>query len=356
MRIEKLQQLLADEGKDAVIIKKRENKLYFGSLGGSGIYLVVTPSSAIQFFDGRYRQEIKDKTAGFENIEVPQGSYLPSIFGYFQKVGIKEVAIEPDGLSIGDYIKVAEACQVTIWQSQLTGLRAIKSADEIAKIQRACAVTDEIFAEMLPEIKVGMQENELGALIQYLSLKKGATAMAFDPIIASGPRSALPHGRPTQRAFQEGELISIDFGIVLEDYQSDMTRTVALGKLNPQLQEIYDVVKAAQQAASDFVKAGVTGQEVDAVARKIITEAGYGEYFSHGLGHGIGMGGDVPILNPASQMVLAENMVMSVEPGIYLPEIGGVRIEDDVWIHEGVGVPLNKTTKELLIVGEAIHV
>ena len=197
-----------------------------------------------------------------------------------------------------------------------------------------------------------MGENELGALIHYLALKKGASAMAFDPIVASGPRSALPHGRPTQRSFESGDFITIDFGIVLNDYQSDMTRTVALGEASQELKTIYQIVKAAQQAAADFIREGVTGQEVDAVARKIITEAGYGEYFSHGLGHGIGMGGDVPILNPKSQMVLKENMVMSVEPGIYLPGIGGVRIEDDVMIQNGVGVALNQTTKELVSVGE----
>lgn len=352
MRIEKIQQLLQESGKDAIIIKKRENKKYFGSLGGSGIYLVVTPSSQVQFFDGRYRQEIKDLTNGFENFEVPQGSYLPKIFEWLQQQGIKQLAIEPNGLSIQEYRAFSEEFAVEIWSHQLQEIRAIKSAEEIQLIRNACALTDEIFAELVPEIKIGMPENELGALIHYLSLKKGASAMAFEPIVASGPRSALPHGRPTERAFEQGDFITIDFGIVLNGYQSDMTRTVMLGEADNELQTIYQVVKEAQQAASDFIREGVTGQEVDAVARKIITEAGYGDYFSHGLGHGIGMGGDVPILNPKSQMVLKENMVMSVEPGIYLPGVGGVRIEDDVVIQNGIGVALNHTTKELVSVGE----
>ena len=352
MRIEKLQQLLNESGKDAIIIKNRENKKYFGSLGGSGIYLVVTPSSQVQFFDGRYRQEIKDLTNGFENVEVPQGSYLPKIFDWLNQQKMTDLAIEPNGLSIQEYRALADSFDVEIWSSQIQELRAIKSQEEIQLIQNACVVTDEIFAELIPEIKVGMQENELGALIHYLSLKKGATAMAFDPIVASGPRSALPHGRPTQRVFTAGDFITIDFGIVLDDYQSDMTRTVSLGEATQELRTIYQVVKEAQQAASDFIREGVTGQEVDAVARKIISAAGYGDYFSHGLGHGIGMGGDVPILNPKSQMVLKEHMVMSVEPGIYLPGVGGVRLEDDVVIRNGIGVPLNQTTKELLTVGE----
>ncbi|MBU5366536.1 aminopeptidase P family protein [Enterococcus devriesei] len=352
MRIEKLQQLVKESNNEAVIIKNKENKKYFGSLGGSGIYLVVTPTTQIQFFDGRYRQEIKDLTSGFENSEVLQGSYLPKIFEWLKKQKITKVAIEPNGLSIQEYQAFSENFEVTIWSKQIQQLRAIKSNKEIQLIKKACSMTDEIFAELLPKIKIGMKENELGALIHYLSLKKGASAMAFDPIVASGPRSALPHGRPTQRAFQSGDFITIDFGIVLDDYQSDMTRTVALGEPNQELREIYQVVKEAQQAAADFVKIGVTGQEVDAVARKVITEAGYGEFFSHGLGHGIGMGGDGPILNPKSETILKENMVMSVEPGIYLPGVGGVRIEDDVMIENKIGVPLNQTTKELLVVGE----
>ncbi|MDT2827623.1 MAG: M24 family metallopeptidase [Enterococcus viikkiensis] len=353
MRIELIQQLLTESGKDAIIIKNRENKKYFGSLGGSGIYLVVTPSSRVQFFDGRYRQEIKDLTEGFDNVEVPQGSYLPKIFEWLHQQKLTQLVIEPNGLSIQEYRDFSKEFEVEIWSSQLQEIRAIKSEHEICLIKQACVLTDEIFAELLPEIKIGMQENELGALIHYLSLKKGATAMAFDPIVASGPRSALPHGRPTQRTFESGDFITIDFGIVLADYQSDMTRTVCLGEAKSELMTIYQVVRKAQQAASDFIREGVTGQAVDAVARRIITEAGYGDYFSHGLGHGIGMGGDGPILNPKSQMVLKENMVMSVEPGIYLPGIGGVRIEDDVVIQNGVGVALNHTTKELLNVGES---
>ncbi|MHC5372799.1 M24 family metallopeptidase [Enterococcus sp. LJL120] len=352
MRIEKLQALLTAADCDAIIIKNKENKLYFGSLGGSGIYLVVTPSSQIQFYDGRYRQEIKEKTAGFENIEVPQGSYLPKIFEYLKAHQLTNLAIEANGLSLKKYIALTKEFTVALWQEQIMNLRAIKSAEEIAKIKAACQLTDEVFQEILPQIHAGMPENELGALVQYLSLKKGASGMAFDPIIASGPRSAMPHGRPTLRKFIAGDLITIDFGVILDNYQSDMTRTVALGQPSETLAEIYHVVKKAQQAAADFIQVGVTGHDVDEVARRVITEAGYGEYFSHGLGHGIGMGGDLPILNPASQTILQENMVMSCEPGIYLPEIGGVRIEDDVVIQNGRGVPLNKTTKELLIVGE----
>ena len=213
MRIEKIQQLLKESGKDAIIIKNRENKKYFGSLGGSGIYLVVTPSSQVQFFDGRYRQEIKDLTDGFENFEGPQGSYLSMIFDWLRKQGIKRLAIEPNGLSIQEYRSFSEVFEVEIWSSQIQKLRAIKSTEEIQLIKNACAMTDEIFAELLPEIKIGMQENELGALIHYLSLKRGATSMAFDPIVASGPRSALPHGRQPNEHLNRGILLRSILGL-----------------------------------------------------------------------------------------------------------------------------------------------
>lgn len=276
---------------------------------------------------------------------------MPKIIEWLHQQKIKNLAIESDGLSIKEYSCLSETFNVTIWSSQIQQLRAIKSAEEIQLIKNACTMTDEIFAELLPSIRVGMSENELGALIHYLSLKKGASAMAFDPIVASGPRSALPHGRPTRRLLEQGDFVTIDFGIVLEEYQSDMTRTVTIGEAPQELYTIYQVVKEAQQTAIDFIREGVTGQEVDEVARKIIDESGYGKYFSHGLGHGIGMGGDIPILNKNSQMILKENMAMSVEPGIYLPDVGGVRIEDDIAIQNGVAVVLNQTTKDLVNVG-----
>lgn len=350
-RVAKIQDLLLERNLEAVLIKNKENKHYFGSLGGSGIYLLVTPVAGIQFFDGRYRQEIKEQTNNFLNVEVPQGSYLPAILAYLKQQGLKDIAIEGAGLSLQEYLQLAEAVNVTVWAEELLTIRSIKSPDEIEKITAACQLTDEVFSELLPKIHVGMTENELGAWIHYLALKKGASKMAFEPIVASGNRGALPHGRPTKRKFQQGELITIDFGVVLEQYQSDMTRTVALGQPTNQLLEIYELVKKAQAAAVAAIAPGKTGSHIDAVARKIIDEAGYGTAFSHGLGHGIGLGGDLPILNPASEKVLAEGMVMSCEPGIYLPEIGGVRIEDDVVLSNGRGIPLNQTTKELLIVG-----
>lgn len=352
-KLDQVRELLHADAAEGVLIKTKHNKQYLGGLGGSGVYLLITPTQSFQILDGRYIQEANQLTTQYENIVVPQGSYLPRIIELLKELQIKNLAIESAGFSIQDYLFLTEqGLTIQLWTDELTTIRGIKTEAEIEKIRAACALTDEVFAEILPAIKVGMQENELGALIQYLSLKKGATGMAFDLIIASGPRSAMPHGRPTTRKFEQGDLITIDFGVVLDGYQSDMTRTVALGEPSAELRKVYDIVLAAQLAGIDAIKAGATALDVDQAARSIIEAADYGPYFSHGLGHGIGMGGDMPILNARSTTVLADHMVMSCEPGIYIADVGGVRIEDDVVIIDGIGVPLNQTTKELLIVGE----
>lgn len=346
-----IQELLKQQAISAVIIKSPENKRYLKSLTGSGVYLVITPDESYQFFDGRYRQEIQESTQGFKNIEVPQGEYLPAIISWLGEAGQK-IAIEPVGISIKEYSQLCQNYTVVVWQEVFQRLRSIKSQKEIEKIQAACLLTDEIFAEILPKIHVGMEENELAAWIHFLAIKGGASGMAFPPIVASGERSALPHGRATKRTFANGDFLIIDFGVVLDGYQSDMTRTVAIGTVEKELASVYAVVKEAQLTAIAEIAPGKSGGMIDASARKVIEAAGYGEYFNHGLGHGIGLGGDWPILNPTSEILIEESMVMSCEPGIYLPKVGGVRIEDDVVVVNGSGISLNKTTKELLIVGE----
>ena len=199
-----------------------------------------------------------------------------------------------------------------------------------------------------------MSEYEISALVQYYSIASGAQQMSFDTIVATGERTALPHGRPTSRKVKAHEPIMIDFGIQYQNYQSDMTRMCFIGEPDPKIKEIYDVVLKAQLAGLGAIKAGAKGKDVDKAARDVIEAAGYGEYFNHGLGHGLGIGedGEGPTLNSKSETVLQEHMMMSCEPGVYVPGVGGVRIEDDVVIIDGIGVPLNKTTKDYIILEE----
>lgn len=353
-RIDKVREIIAEKNLDALLIKGKTNKLYIGALTGSGVYVLVTKNDAYQILDGRYIDEADKKTTGFINRVVPQGSYIPTIIELIKELKIKNVGIENQAMTIKEYLTLNEAeLKITLLTNELGKIRAIKSKEEIELMKKACEITDEIFIEVISEIKEGMTELEVSALLQYLALKKGATGMAFDPIVASGERGAMPHGRPTTKKLKRNEAITIDFGIVYEGYQSDMTRTISIGTPPEVIQEIYAAVLKAQKLAIEGIKEGVCARDVDKIARDSIIESGFGDYFTHGLGHGMGLGdGEVPTLNSRSEDILTEGMVMSCEPGIYIPNIGGVRIEDDIVIENGIGVSLNKTSKEWIILGE----
>ncbi|MGT2950121.1 M24 family metallopeptidase [Streptococcus cuniculi] len=349
---DKVFQLLEEKQLDALIVKSVPNKIYFQSLKGSGVYLVISKSEVAQFFDGRYRQEIKEQTdRHYKQYEVPKGRYIEEITAYLKKIAVKRLGIESTGLSIQEYRFLTATFDVCLLQDELERIRSIKTKAECQKIQAVCQLTDEVFTSVLPQITIGMTELELSGIIHYEAFKRGASAMAFEPIIASGFRGAYPHGRPTTKRIEHGELLTIDFGLILDHYQSDMTRTLAVGTIDSRLRDLYQTVLSAQTKAVSEIRSGLSGSAIDRIAREVIDEAGYSEYFTHGLGHGIGIGHDVPILSPRSQMILEEGMVMTCEPGIYIPDIGGVRIEDVVMIQGGVGKQLTLSEKELIEVG-----
>ncbi|MGL6106980.1 aminopeptidase P family protein [Romboutsia sp.] len=353
-RVEKIIDLMDKRCVEALLIKGKNNKRYIGALTGSGVYILITKEEKYQILDGRYTDEADKKTSGFINLVVPQGSYMPSIIELLKELNIKKLAIESQAMSIQEYIQLdKEDFDITLITNELGRVRSIKSKEEIELIKKACEITDEVFSEVISEIKEGMTELEVSALIQYYALKKGASGMSFEPIVASGERGAMPHGRPTTKKLKKNEAITIDFGVVYQGYQSDMTRTISIGKPPKIIQEIYDVVLNAQQSSIDAIKEGMKASDIDKIARDIIAKNGFGDYFNHGLGHGIGLGdGEVPTLNQRSEDILTEGMVMSCEPGIYISDVGGVRIEDDIVIINGKGVSLNKTSKDFIILGE----
>lgn len=241
--------------------------------------------------------------------------------------------------------------QIILLDEEIADLRIVKQQEEIDIMQEAVDITDDIYKKVLGNIHVGMTEYEISALVQYYSIVQGAQQMSFDTIVTTGERTAFPHGRPTGRRVKAHEPIMIDFGIQYKNYQSDMTRMCFIGEPEPKVKEIYDIVLKAQLVGLNAINAGVIASVVDKAARDIIEKNGYGQYFNHGLGHGLGIGDgcELPILNSTSKTILKEHMMMSCEPGIYVPNIGGVRIEDDVVIIDGRGVPLNKTTKDYII-------
>lgn len=353
-RLKKIIDLIEERGVDALLIKGKNNKRYIGALTGSGVYVLITKEQKYQILDGRYTDEADKKTSGFIKRVVSQGSYIENIIELLEEMNIKNIAIESQAMSIQEYILLDKAgFNINLITNELGKVRAIKSKEEIELIKKACEITDEVFSEVISEIKEGMTELEVSALLQYHALKKGASGMSFEPIVVSGERGAMPHGRPTTKKLKKNEAITIDFGVVYQGYQSDMTRTISIGKPPKIIQEIYDVVLKAQLSAIESIKEGMKASDIDKVARQIIEKHGFGDYFNHGLGHGIGLGdGEVPTLNQRSDDILTEGMVMSCEPGIYIPDVGGVRIEDDIVIIDGKGISLNKTSKDFIILGE----
>ena len=349
-RIEKIRNLLEFENLDAIIVTNKITKQYIGAVTGSGNIVVITKNELLQFMDGRYQNE-KCSLVDCDNIVLPNRDYFTPIIQFLDEKGLNKIGLEEEGISISKYLMLSNHFRVKSVGDKIVELRSIKDVDEIEKIKLACSITDEILEKVLPKIRVGMSEKELVGLLYNESFKAGADCMSFEPIIASGWRGSLPHGRPTNKIIKSGELVTIDFGIVIDNYQSDMTRTVGMKNISQELREIYETVRKAQQAAVDLVAPGVEAYRVDSIARNIITNVGYGEYFTHGLGHGIGIGGDIPMMNSDNKNKLCSNMVLTCEPGIYIPNLGGVRIEDVVLVTQDGGEALTKSDKSLILVG-----
>ncbi|MDV4150362.1 Xaa-Pro peptidase family protein [Clostridium sp. AL.422] len=357
--IENIKELIKKLNIDGILIKSKTTKKYLDTLEGSGVQLLITKGNAYAIMDGRYVLEAMEEEHNFIIIENTPAqsnkSHFDIIYNIFKEEKYSKLGIESSGYSIEDYQRLNKYdFEVSLVKEEINEVRIIKDQLEIEIIKEACNITDNIFSELLKHIKVGISENEINAWLHYYALNAGASKLSFNPVITSGPRTALPHGRPTERKVQAHEPIMIDFGIEYKKYQSDMTRMVFIGEPSKEIVKIYNVVQKAQQAGVEAIKEGVKANYVDSIVRSIIDEAGYGEKFSHGLGHGIGIGdgSEYPFLNQTSQTILKNNMIMSCEPGIYIQGLGGIRIEDDVLISNGIGVPLNRTTKEMIILEE----
>lgn len=358
-RIEKIQSFLSEKKIDALLIKSKTMKRWMSTMTGSGCQVLITKNHGYLILDGRYLTEAKEVEHDLEivlhNPHLTGKNYLGTVEVLLKQDGCQSLGVEASQMLVKEYRQVESlGVDIHLLDQDITNLRIIKDQEEIEAMRKAVLLTDEIYQKVIEHIKVGMSEHEISALVHYYSIAAGAQQMSFDPIIATGERTALPHGRPTNRRVQAHEPIMIDFGIQYHDYQSDMTRMCFIGEPDPRIKEIYDVVLKAQLAGLKAIQAGALASDVDKAARDVIEAAGYGEYFNHGLGHGLGVddGSDGPILNSKSQTILKDNMMMSCEPGVYVPHVGGVRIEDDVVIIDGQGVPLNQTTKDYIILEE----
>ena len=340
-RIEKLLNNLPEKG--ACYITAPEDMLYYASFTGEGA-VVISENKKLVITDGRYTEIAQKGCNGFEVLSISD------LYKILKGLNC-EIFVQADHISYNTFSKLEkEVGKIKPSGVNFDGLRAVKDEDEISNLKKAAEIAEEVFGEVLKFAVIGKTEKETAAFIDYQLKAKGADGNSFDTICVSGANTSLPHGMPTDKKFEKGDFITFDFGCKVSGYCSDMTRTVALGFVTDEMQKVYDTVLNAQEKASANIKAGVSCRELDELARNIIKENGYGEYFSHSLGHGVGLKiHEQPNLSPKSETVLESGNIVTVEPGIYIPGKFGVRIENTMIVRENFGENLQKSSKELII-------
>ncbi|MDD5014161.1 MAG: Xaa-Pro peptidase family protein [Atribacterota bacterium] len=325
---------------EGFLITNLKNLYYLSGFDGEGFALITNRNNYL-FTDSRYTEQAEKESPDFKIItDEPKkkNARILAIKKISAKNRIKKIAFESSNLSYTDFKKYSdslESIELLPTENIIEELRMIKDKEEIIKVKKAAQITTESLKDVLEVIKPGTRELDIACELAYTMRKKGAQKEAFETIVVSGERSSLPHGKPSEKKIDEGEFIVIDMGASYQNYNSDLTRTIIMGKENIKQKKIFSIVLEAQEAALEFLKPGIRCREVDSVARDIITKKDYGEYFGHGLGHGVGLDiHELPRVSFSDDTVLLPGMVITIEPGIYLPEAGGVRIEDSVLITE----------------------
>lgn len=328
---ERCNRLLAAVQSDAVLIQTQPNMQYFSGFTGDSGGLLISKNQRILLTDFRYTEQAQEQAILFEIVEFSRGQYHALLQQAMHEQCLLIVGFEEATLSYEE-VQVLFAYDLISWQPVSTiiqQLRIIKDVYELEQMRAAAKITDAAFLHILKQIQEGVSELDLALELEFFMRKNGASGVSFPPIVASGENGALPHAIPTKRKIQSGDLITMDFGCIVNGYCSDMTRTVAFGTLASEFKNVYNTCLEAQLHASKAAVVGMTGFTLDAVARDYITNAGYGACFGHGLGHGIGL--DVheePMISPSGERSLRSNMVFSIEPGIYCAGQFGLRIED----------------------------
>ncbi|KQL52874.1 Xaa-Pro dipeptidase [Heyndrickxia shackletonii] len=340
---------------DGLIVTNPFNRQYLTGFTGTAGMVLISQTEAKFLTDFRYNDQAKEEVKDYEVI-ICKGSetLLKSVFDQINRMDLCTVGFESTDVSFDLYSQFEKNLEIRMkpTKSIIEEMRMIKTDEEIQKIKTAAEITDKTFKHILTFIKPGITELDLSHEIEYFMRKQGATTNASARIIvASGYRSAYPHGGASSKVIENGDIITFDFGAQYQGYASDMTRTVAVGEPNSKLKEIYQIVYDALELSLNTLQPGMSCREGDAIARDYITAKGYGEYFGHGGGHGIGLEiHEDPYFSKSSKQVLAPGMVVTVEPGIYIPGLGGVRIEDDVLIKsDGIEI-LTHSPKDLIII------
>ena len=349
-RLGKLRDEMLGDGLDALLITDNINIRYLSGFTGSYAVLLVTGDTAFLLTDSRYAEQAAAECPDFV-LEPVEYEWIPAAQSLVERLELRCVGFEAGDLSYEDWHELGAALPFgeLIPASDPAGrLRMVKDEAELSAIREAVRIADLAYEHIRQILEPGMAERDVALEIDCFVRKAGAEKEAFDSIVASGPRSALPHGKPTGKRISEGELVILDFGATWRGYHSDITRTILIGSPDSRQEEIYRTVLEAQSKAVTAVRAGVKGREVDAVARDYIAGKGYGEYFGHGLGHALGLAvHEGRVLSRRSDVVLQAGMVLTVEPGIYIPGWGGVRIEDDVVVTDSGAEVLTRSPKVL---------
>jgi len=346
-RLEALRKVMSEF--DAFYITGKANIFYYSGFTSEDAALVITPDRAVIISDSRYTVQAKEQAKGFEFFNISEG--LEKIFS---EIKAKRIGYEENYLTVGAFERLKKSAVGKEFFNAgdlISKPRREKEPEEIEKIRLAEELGDAAFSHILKHLHVGMSEKEAAFEIETFMKKNGASGLSFETIVASGLRSAMPHGTASDKIIGTGDFVTMDFGCVLDGYCSDMTRTVVMGKADERQKEIYNVVLQAQNTAISSIKEGVACADVDAVARKVIEDAGYGQYFSHSLGHSVGIEiHESPNFSPKSNDFVKVGNVITVEPGIYIEGFGGVRIEDIVAITPKNVANLTKSKKDLIII------
>ncbi|WAM34683.1 M24 family metallopeptidase [Caldicellulosiruptor morganii] len=349
-RIEKLFE--RDERIEAVFVSKKENVRYLSDFKGDESFLILLRNGKRYLLtDFRYIEQARKQTSGFEIVDY-KGKLFETILDILNQNYTESLYFEGYSLTYSMVSDMKEKIGNKVYplSFSIDEIRSIKDQKEIELIKRAVEITDRAFEHILNFIKPGVRENEIVAELNYFLLKNGAKGFSFEPIVASGKRSSLPHGTATDKKIEYGDVVTVDFGCIYDGYMSDLTRTVFVGNPDNTMVRIYNIVKEAQQKAEEFIREGIKCAEIDKIARDYIGSFGYMEKFGHSLGHGVGLEiHELPRLSPRSEGILKENMVVTVEPGIYIEDLGGVRIEDLVVVKKDGCDVLTCSTKDLMV-------
>lgn len=356
MILDKLRNAIKENEFDTILLANNENPKaannlryvtkYTGSMG----FAIIGEDYQYFLSDFRYRDQVKKEVPNYTYIEI-EGSLIDAISKVIKKEGIKKLGFDKK-IRYSDFELLSKLpCELVPMDDVVEKLRISKTDDEIKLMKKACEITDQALEYVLGILKPGMVERDVEVLLKNKMVELGADYTWERFIVASGTRGAMPHGMASDKVIQEGELVTLDIGCFYQGYSSDLTRTVAMGEVSQELKNIYGIVLEAQKRGVKAAKAGMTGKELDSVSRDYITKAGFGEYFKHGTGHGLGL--DVhegPRVSQANKLPLEVGACVTIEPGIYITGLGGVRIEDDIILTEDGCIVLNEFTKELITI------